>query len=92
MSSPSHSAPAPIAIAPPLRQWFTRWERIRPAFALGTPIIALQTYLLVEAYFRTGSTSLIWGALIEAGLTLSLIPAALQFGFEFLQAPIPVKA
>jgi len=78
-------APAPIAIAPPLRQWFARWERIRPAFALSTPIIALQTYLLVEVYFRTGSTSLILGALIEAGLTLSLIPAALQSGFEFLE-------
>ena len=45
----------------------------------------MQTYLLVEVYFRTGSSSLILGALIEAGLTLSLLPAAVQSGFEFLE-------
>ena len=40
-------APEPVAIAPALRHWFTRWERFRPIYSLATPILALQTWLLV---------------------------------------------
>jgi serine/threonine-protein kinase len=78
-------APAPIAIAPPLREWFNRFERIRPVYALGTPLIALQTFLLVQVYFKTGSSGLILTALIEAFLTLTLIPTGIQLLFEYLE-------
>ena len=51
-------APEPVAIAAPLRNWFTRWERIRPVYALATPILALQTWLLIFVYGISGRSGL----------------------------------
>src|SRR5690606_29854925 len=35
-------APPPVTIAPPLMDWFTRWERIRVGYAIATPALAVQ--------------------------------------------------
>ena len=75
-------APDSFAIAPPLREWFTRWERIRPVYALASPILAVQTYFLVTVYFTSGIAALLRGALFEILLSLTLIPFGVQLAFE----------
>lgn len=76
--------PEPVAIAPALRAWFTRWERIRPAYALATPILALQTYLLLWTSLRTESSMLLTVAAISSILTVTAIPIASHLIFEAL--------
>lgn len=71
-----------FTIAPPLREWFTRWERIRPVYALASPILAVQTYILVTVYFTSGIATLLRGALVEIFLSLTLIPLGVQLAFE----------
>ncbi len=76
--------PEPVAIAAPLRHWFTRWERIRPIYAMATPILALQTWLLIFAYQYEQSTALLTAALISTVLTLTAIPVGAHLFFEAL--------
>ncbi len=75
-------APEPVAIAPALRNWFTRWERIRPIYALATPILALQTWLLVWAYLEFRVESLLVAALVSSVLTVTAIPVIAHLCFE----------
>ncbi len=77
-------APEPVAIAPALRQWFTRWERIRPIYALATPILALQTWLLIWGYLRYDETGFLVAAAITASLTVTAVPVFVHLGFEAL--------
>jgi serine/threonine-protein kinase len=78
-------APEPIAIAAPLRNWFTRWERIAPIYAIATPLMALQTSLLSYAYFRTVDERILVAMMVTTALSLSLIPLAAHLLFEFTQ-------
>ena len=75
-------APEPVAVAPALRSWFTRWERIRPIYALATPILALQTWLLIWGYFQYVSEGLLRAAIVSTVLTITAIPLLVQLGFE----------
>ncbi len=75
-------APEPVAIAPALRSWFTRWERIRPVYALATPILALQTWLLVYGSVEYDSRALLIAAVVSTVLTITAIPVLAQLGFE----------
>lgn len=75
-------APEPVAIAPALRNWFTRWERIRPMYALATPILALQTWLLVWGYLEYQIGSLLVAAAVSSVLTITAIPLVAHLCFE----------
>jgi hypothetical protein len=75
-------APEPVSIAAPLRNWFTRWERIRPVYALATPILALQTWLLIFAYGYSGRAGFLTAAAISTVLTLTAIPVGAHVLFE----------
>lgn len=74
--------PEPVAIATPLRTWFTRWERIRPVYALATPILALQTWLLIFVYGNSGDAGYLTAAVISTVLNLTAIPVAAHLIFE----------
>lgn len=78
-------APEPIAIAPPLRNWFTRWERIAPIYSVATPLFALQTSVLTYAYFRTAQQSFLLWMIVSTALSLSLIPIVVHLLFEAVQ-------
>jgi len=75
-------APEPVAIAPALRNWFTRWERFRPIYSLATPILALQTWLLVWGSQQLESSGLLIAAAISSVLTITAIPVIAHLGFE----------
>lgn len=75
-------APEPVAIAPALRHWFTRWERFRPVYALATPILALQTWLLFLGASEFASRSLLVAAVVSAVLTVTAIPVLAHLAFE----------
>lgn len=77
-------APEPVAIAPALRQWFTRWERIRPIYALATPILALQTWLLFLGAQEFASRPLFIAAVVSVVLTVTAIPVFAHIAFEGL--------
>ncbi len=77
-------APEPVAIAPALRNWFTRWERIRPVYALATPILALQTWLLVWGYLEYQIGSLLVAAAVSSVLTITAIPIVAHLCFEVM--------
>lgn len=74
--------PEPVAIAPALRNWFTRWERIRPVYALATPILALQTWLLVYGSVEYDSRALLIAAAVSTVLTVTAVPLLIHLGFE----------
>ncbi len=78
-------APEPVAIAPPLRSWFTRWERIKPVYALAAPLLAVQSWALIDGYFSSGVSGLMVAALINAALTVTVIPLAIQVVFERIE-------
>jgi len=75
-------APEQFTIAPALREWFTRWSRIRPIYALITPLLAVQTWFLAASYFTSGQLLLLRSALLEVFLTVTVIPAGVQALFE----------
>jgi len=75
-------APEPVAIAPALRHWFTRWERVRPIYSLATPILALQTWLLVWGSQAFDSRAMLVAAAISSVLTITAIPVLGHVGFE----------
>ena len=77
-------APEPVAIAPALRNWFTRWERIRPVYALATPILALQTWLLVWGFLQFQSEGLLTAAIVSSVLTITAVPVLGHLVFEVL--------
>ena len=72
----------PVAIAPALRSWFGRWERIRSVYALAIPLLAMQTWLLIQGYFDSGQTALLTAALITTALSLTAVPLISHLGFE----------
>lgn len=74
--------PEPVAIAPALRSWFTRWERIRSIYAIATPILAMQTWLLIQGYFESGITELLTAAIVTTVLSLTAIPVVAHLLFE----------
>lgn len=82
LASLEREAPT-IALAPALRSWFGRWERIRPTYALLAPILAVQTYLMFAVYFARGYGALLITAVIEMAFTLTVVPAAIQLAFEY---------
>ncbi|HEY4321674.1 MAG TPA: serine/threonine-protein kinase [Gemmatimonadales bacterium] len=75
-------APETVSIASPLRNWFSRWERVRPIYAIATPLVAVQVYAMLQAYWASGYSQLLTAAVIQAVLTLTAIPAAIQLIFE----------
>jgi serine/threonine-protein kinase len=76
--------PEPVAVPPPLAEWFTRWERIRPIYAMATPILGMQTWALVWGYFQSGSTGLAIAAVISTVLSLTAIPVLAHLAAEGL--------
>lgn len=72
----------PFAVAPALRTWFSRWERVRAGYALAIPLLAMQTWLLIQGYFDSGSTALLTAALISSALSLTAIPLTARLTFE----------
>jgi serine/threonine-protein kinase len=76
--------PEPVAVAPPLAAWFTRWERIRPIYAMATPILGMQTWALVWGYFQSGRTGLAVAAVVSTALTLTAIPVLAHLTAEAL--------
>jgi hypothetical protein len=74
--------PEPVTVAAPLRRWFTRGSRIRPIYALATPLLAMQSWLMIFAYFGSGRVNLLTMALITTLLSLTAIPLLAHFGFE----------
>ncbi|MEO5825624.1 MAG: serine/threonine-protein kinase [Gemmatimonadales bacterium] len=78
-------APEPVAIAPALREWFTRWDRIKAIYALATPLLAMQTWLMINGYFDSGARVLLTVALITTVLTLTAIPVGAHLLFESLE-------
>ncbi|MGH7593070.1 MAG: protein kinase domain-containing protein, partial [Gemmatimonadales bacterium] len=77
--------PDAVTIAPALRGWFTRWERIRPVYAMVTPILGLQTWLLVSGYLSSGLRVLLTLAAITAVLTVTAIPIVMHLMFELAE-------
>ncbi len=75
-------APEPVAIAPALRHWFTRWARFRPIYSLATPILALQTWLLFWGSQELASRGLLIAAGISSVLSITAIPLLAHLGFE----------
>jgi serine/threonine-protein kinase len=75
-------APAPVAIAPPLAAWFTRWERFRTIYAIAIPVLAMETWVLVWGYFGSGITELISAAAISTAVTFTLLPFVVHLGAE----------
>jgi serine/threonine-protein kinase len=63
-----------VAIAPALQEWFTRWERIRPGYAIVAPVLGLQLWILVAAYFDTGGQALRIAATLSGVVTLAVLP------------------
>jgi serine/threonine-protein kinase len=77
-------APEPVAIAPALQEWFTRWERVRPIYAIVTPIVGLQLWLLVEKYFNDGEAVLLLVAGITTLFATTILPALAHIGSELV--------
>lgn len=75
----------PIVVAPPLREWFTRWERIAPIYSIGTPLLALQTWLLAMAYFRYAEARYAVAAMVSTAISLSIVPLGAHLLFELSQ-------
>jgi serine/threonine-protein kinase len=75
----------PVTIAPPLHNWFARWGRIRPVYALAAPVLAAQTWLLIQGYFHSGVRMLLTAALIGTAATLTAIPLVMQLVFEAIE-------
>lgn len=71
-------APPPVGIAPPLQEWFTRWERIRVGYAIATPALAVQLLILMEAYLDRGGDAFRFLAALSWILTTAIVPAAVQ--------------
>ncbi|HPF60604.1 MAG TPA: serine/threonine-protein kinase [Gemmatimonadales bacterium] len=74
--------PETVAIAPPLADWFARWERIRPIYALATPILGLQPSLLVWGYFSSGRAPLLAAAVVTTLASMTAIPVAIHLASE----------
>jgi hypothetical protein len=66
--------PEPVAVAPALTEWFTRWDRIRNIYAIATPILGMQTWLLVYGYFETGIAELAIAAAFGSILSITALP------------------
>ncbi|MEP6590774.1 MAG: serine/threonine-protein kinase [Gemmatimonadota bacterium] len=75
-------APEAVTIAPALRSWFLRWDRIRAIYALATPLLAMQTWLLIQGYFESGQTVLLTAALVTTALSLTAVPLGTHLLFE----------
>jgi serine/threonine-protein kinase len=73
-----------VAIAPALQDWFTRWERIRPGYAIVAPILGLQLWILVAAYFDTGGQALRIAATLSGVVTLAVLPLGGQLIAEMV--------
>jgi hypothetical protein len=66
--------PEPVTVAPALTEWFTRWERIRTIYAIATPVLGMQTWLLVWGYFQSGVYELVIAAVIGTVLSITAVP------------------
>jgi serine/threonine-protein kinase len=73
-----------VAVAPALQEWFTRWERIRPGYAIVAPVLGLQLWILVAAYFNTGGQALQVAATLSGVLTLAVLPLGGQLVAEMV--------
>lgn len=67
-------APEPVAIAPPLVEWFTRWQRFRTIYAVAIPVLAMETWVLIWGYFASGMRQLVSAAAISAALVFTVLP------------------
>lgn len=70
------AGPPPVAIPPALVEWFTRWDRIRVAYAIATPVLALQLLVLMEYYLGRGGGALRVAAMGSWALSTLLVPLA----------------
>ncbi len=77
-------APEPVAIAPALHEWFTRWERVRPIYAIVTPVLGVQLWVLVERYFAQGGAGLLAAATVSSILATTVVPLAGHLLAEFV--------
>jgi len=73
-----------VAIAPALQEWFTRWARIRPGYAIVAPVLGLQLWILVAAYFDTGGQALRIAATLSGVVTLAVLPLGGQLIAEMV--------
>lgn len=75
-------APPSAALAPAIREWFTRWDRIRVGYAIATPVLALQMLALMEMYLSRGGAAMQWAAMINWLFATILLPAAANLAAE----------
>ncbi len=75
-------APEPVAIAPPLLEWFQRWERFRTIYAVAVPLLAMQTWLFIWGYFNSGIAGLVSAAAVSTVATFTLLPVGLHLVAE----------
>lgn len=75
-------APEPIAIAPPLAEWFSRWERFRTIYAIAIPVLAMETWVLIWQYFGSGITELVSAAAISTAVTFTVLPFVAHLAAE----------
>lgn len=75
-------APPPVTLAPALTEWFTRWERIRPGYAIIAPVLALQLLLLMESYLNRGGLLLEWAAATSWLFATILVPLGAHLAAE----------
>ncbi len=76
-------SPPQVSLAPPLVEWFTRWERVRVGYAIATPVLALQLLVLMETYLDRGGSGFRLAAAISWILNVLVVPIAVQSAAEF---------
>lgn len=74
----------PVAVAPPLATWFSRWQRFRPIYAIAAPVLGLQSWLLMFGYFSSGRSGLLLASLLSSMISLTAVPLVAHAGAEFL--------
>lgn len=77
-------APEPVAIASPLVEWFTRWERFRTIYAIAIPVLAMETWVLIQGYFDSGITQLVSAAAISTAITVTILPVVVHLIAEMV--------
>ncbi len=78
-------APEPVAIAPPLVAWFSRWERFRTIYAVAIPMLALPTWLLIWGYFTSGIAGFVRAATFVVAASFTVLPIAAHLAAEVVE-------
>lgn len=71
-----------VALATPLIDWFTRWQRVRAGYAMAAPVVAVQLLMLMQAALGYGGRFQVLVAMWWV-VSILMIPVAIHLMSEF---------